>query len=136
MIKLSDRSKSAHITLNQSKTNATLFFKKEEWLEYVIQGSDVCTSQRYRTYLRTLDPSRLPPTISLEESHMKSFLLILHMRAQQLIFSILSNYVEPRYAASIPILSQDSKFMQALKETKSQFDKKCAFLIEKQNHSY
>jgi hypothetical protein len=86
-IKLSDGSNSAHITLSPNKTNATLFFKKEEWLKFVIQGSDVCTSQRYRTYLRTLDPSRLPSTISLEEYHMKFFHLSLDRRAQQLEFS-------------------------------------------------
>lgn len=128
-INISDGLNLAHITLSQSKTNATLFVKKEKWVEFVIKGNDVCTSQRYRTYLRTLDPSRLPPPISPEEGYMESFLYFLHIRAQQLIFSILSNYVEPGYSAAMQILRHDPKFMQVLKETKNEFDKKYAFFI-------
>jgi hypothetical protein len=118
-IKVSDELNSVRITLTQSKTKAILFFKKEELLEFVVQGSDVYTSQPYRSYLRTLDPSRLPPPISPEEDYMESFLYFLHIRAQQLIFSILSNYVEPGYSAAMQILRHDPKFMQVLKETKN-----------------
>jgi len=58
------------------------------------------------------------------------------MRAQQLIFSMLSNYgPELGYlSASIRILSHDSNFMQALKETKNQFEKRYNFFIEGSNH--
>jgi hypothetical protein len=134
-INLSNGLNSAHITMNQGRTDATLFFKGIELPEFVIRGSDVCTSQRYRNYLRTLDPSRLPPPLSLEESSIESFLSFLNLRAQQLVFSILSGYVEPSYSAAMQILRHDPKFMQLLKETKDEFEKKYAFFIGKQGPS-
>jgi hypothetical protein len=134
-IKLSDGLNSAHITLNQGRTEATLFFKGKEPLKFVVQGSDVCTSQPYRSYLRTLDPSRLPPTMSVGVLNMILFKIFLRMRAQQLIFSILSSYVEPGYSAAMQILRHDPKFMQTLKETKDEFEKKYAFFIGKQGPS-
>jgi hypothetical protein len=82
-----------------------------------------------------LDPSRLPPPISPENDYMESFLLSLHIRAQQLIFFILSIYVEPGCSAAMQILRQDPKFMQLLKETKDEFEKKYAFFIGKQGPS-
>ncbi|MGC2681402.1 MAG: hypothetical protein WA323_05995, partial [Candidatus Nitrosopolaris sp.] len=86
-------------------------------------------------YLRTLDPSRLPPPISAEESCMIRFHLFLTMRIGQLVYSIQSNYVEPGYSAAMQILLHDPKFMQVWKEAKDQFDKNSAFFMEKQNHS-
>jgi len=130
-IKISDGLNSVFITMNLSKTKAALVSKRkkvpEVIYEFVVDGSYVYTCEPYRSYLRTLDPSRLPPTISSEELHITFFHLFLTMRVQQLIFSILSNNVEPGYSTSMQILSQDSKFVQALKETKNQFDKKCTF---------
>jgi hypothetical protein len=136
-IKISDGLNSVLIKLNSVlKTKAALVFNRkkvpEVIYEFVVQGSDVYTSQPYRSYLRTLDPSRLPPPISPEEDYMESFLYFLLIRAQQLIFSILSNYVEPGYSAAMRILRHDPKFMQVLKETKNEFEKKYAFFIGKQ----
>ena len=61
---------------------------------------------------------------------MRIFQTVLHTRVQQLIFSLLSNYDPERGSifAAIRILSQDKRFMKALRETKDQFDKRYNFL--------
>jgi hypothetical protein len=57
------------------------------------------------------------------------FRLFLTMRIQQLVFSILSSYVEADYSAAMQILRHDAKFLQVCKETKDQFDKNSAFFM-------
>ena len=111
-IKISDERNSAFIKLNPDKTKAILVLKRKKLLEekckFIVNGSYVCTCEPYRSYLRTLDPSRMPATLPI---------------------SIQSNYVEPGYSAAIQILRQDPKFVQVWKETKDQFDKNSAFFM-------
>jgi hypothetical protein len=129
---ISDGRNSAFIKLNMlDKTKAILERKKtsEEICKFVVNGSYVCTYEPYRSYLRTLDPSRLPPPISFGESHMEFFHFFITMRIRQLVLSIQSNYVEPGYSAAIQILRHDPKFVQVWKETKDQFDKNSAFFM-------
>ena len=136
-IKISDGLNSVFITMNLSKTKAALVSKRkkvpEVIYEFVVDGSYVCTCEPYRSYLRRLDPSRLPPPISVEESCMTRFHSFLTMRIQQLVYSIQSNYVEPGYSAAMQILRHDARFMQVRKETQDQFDRINAFFTEKQN---
>jgi hypothetical protein len=119
-IKVSSGLNSLLITLSEDKTIATLSVRGKK-LEFDVKGSNVWASE-------------VPP-ISLEEIHMRFFEGFLQMRVQQFIFSLLSNYGPERgsVSAAIRILSQDSKFMQALKEMKNQFEKRYTFFIEKRN---
>jgi hypothetical protein len=134
-VEISDGRNSAFIKLNPDKTKAILKRKKlpsleeKEICKFVVNGSYVCTSEPYRFYLRTLDPSRMPPPMSFEESHMEFFHFFITMRIRQLALSIQSNYVEPGYSAAIQILRHDPKFVQVWKETKDQFDKNSAFFM-------
>src|SRR5215469_12710895 len=138
-ISISDGRNSAFIKLYTDKTKAILVLKRkklpEQICKFVVNGPYVCTSEPYRSYLRTLDPSRPPPPISVEESCMIRFHSFLTMRIQQLVFSIQSNYVEPSYSAAMQILRHDARFMQVRKETQDQFDRINAFFTEKQNQS-
>jgi hypothetical protein len=132
-INISDGRNSAFINLNNDKTKAILVLKRkkmhEEIYKFVVNGSYVCTCEPYRSYLRTLDPSRLPPPMSFEESHMEFFHFFITMRIRQLVLSIQSNYVELGYSAAMQILRHDPKFVQVWKETKDQFDKNSAFFM-------
>lgn len=123
-VKVTYQLKTALITLNPDKRIAILRFKGEPLLEFVVEASHLWTSE----------PHGGLPTMSVGVLNMGFFKEFLHMRAQQLIFSMLSNYgPELGYlSASIRILSHDSVFMQGLKETKNEFEKRYAFFIGKQ----
>jgi hypothetical protein len=83
--------------MNQSKKKAILFSKRQELLEFDINGSYVCISEPY---------TPLPCC-------MTSFLSFLTTRIHQLVLSIQSNYVDPGYSAAMQILRHDPKFVQA-----------------------
>lgn len=111
------------ISLNKEKTKATLSFRGKKQLEFIVRESEVWTFE--------------VPIISLEEIHMRIFQTSLHTRVQQLIFSLLSNYDPERgsISAAIRILSQDKRFMKALRETKDQFDKRYNMLKPRKKHN-
>lgn len=100
------------ISLNKEKTKAALSFREKKQLEFIVRESRVWTFE--------------DPIISLEEIHMRIFQISLHTRVQQLIFSLLSNYgpEHSSISAALRILSEDKRFMKALRETKEQFDKR------------
>jgi hypothetical protein len=151
-IKISHGSNSALITLNKDKTNADLRYRGEKRLEFDVKGFHIWTSELpalaianiksstngYGNFKSNLVNTAIRNYVnqhrSVEKTYMESFMIYLHMRVQQLIFSILSNYgPELGYkSAAIRILSHDSKFMQTLKETKNQFKKRYNFFMEKQ----
>jgi hypothetical protein len=100
------------ISLNKEKTKATLSLRGKKQLEFIVRESKVWTFE--------------VPIISLEEIHMRILQTSIRTRVQQLIFSLLSSY-DPEHgsiSAAIRILSQDKRFMVALRDTKDQFDKR------------
>jgi hypothetical protein len=150
-IKISHGSDSALITLSEDKTNATLKYRGPKPLEFDVKGSHIWTSELpalaianiksstngYGNFKSNLVNTAIRNYVnqhtSVEKTYMESFMISLHMRVQQLIFSILSNHgPELGYkSAAIRILSHDSKFMQALKETQDQSEKRYNLFVER-----
>lgn len=118
-LRISHGSNSILITLDGTKTKATLKIKgeKEKRYEFMVEEH----SNDSFSILALSEP--------VEESEAKFLLSSVQQRIPTLIFDLASNAVT---VSDFSILSKDEKFMQALKETKMKFDRRYEMIIDGQ----
>jgi hypothetical protein len=118
-LRISYRSNSILITLDGTKTKATLKIKGEQEKRYEFMVEE--HSNDSFSILALSEP--------VEEIEAKSLLSSVQQRIPTLIFDLASNAVT---VSDFSILSKDEKFMQALKETKMKFDRRYEMIIDGQ----
>jgi hypothetical protein len=118
-LRISYGSSSILITLDGTKTKAALKIKgeKEKRYEFMVEEH----SDDLLNILALSEP--------VEEIEAKFLLSSVQQRVPTLIFDLASNAVA---VSDFSILSKDEKFMQALKETKMNFDRRYEMIIDGQ----
>jgi hypothetical protein len=71
------------------------------------------------------------PVMSLKQHYVFIFLIFCQARVPELIFSMISDYGTRSAAPALEILGQDDIFIQALKKTKDNFEKRYQLILGK-----
>jgi hypothetical protein len=121
-VKISDKVNLALISIDKNRDKATVRFKqkgKRMNKEYPLKDTNRYILKR--------------PTMSLKQLGVYLFLIFCQARVPELIFSMISDYGtwSPVPAPTLKILGQDDLFIQALKKTKDDFEKRYRLILGK-----
>jgi hypothetical protein len=121
-VKIFDKINYALISIDKNRDKATLRFKQKGKRKGKVQY----LKNTHRFVLRR-------PVMSLKQQYVYIFLIFCQARVPELIFSMISDYGtwSPVPAPALKTLGQDDVFIQALRKTKDDFEKRYRLILGK-----